>query len=290
VTWNVLWRFEPDWRARERALLATLDRLGPDLVGLQECWGTADDSQAHVIARHLGGFAAFAAPSLPPVPEPPEPPEHDDQAGVSMGVGLVSRWPIRVLGHHELPVSHRQVAPVALEVEVRRADAPVRVLVAAVEWEPAYADDHLAQTTRLAELLAGARPGAAGSGASGAGVPSILLADLNRDATQAEFAPLAAVADDTWELGGGDPHAVTLSSAVPFAPLEATKELDRRIDHVLVAPRGAAVVSAAHAVADPVDGVYPSDHFPVGADLELSRPSPGRASSPDDGRGARDPA
>jgi len=54
VTWNVLWRFEPDWRARERGILATLERLQPDIVGIQECWGLPDDSQAHVIARHLG--------------------------------------------------------------------------------------------------------------------------------------------------------------------------------------------------------------------------------------------
>ncbi|MDL5351437.1 endonuclease/exonuclease/phosphatase family protein [Microbacterium sp. zg-YB36] len=36
VTWNVLWRFAPDRRARERALLTVLDRLQPDIVGLQE--------------------------------------------------------------------------------------------------------------------------------------------------------------------------------------------------------------------------------------------------------------
>jgi endonuclease/exonuclease/phosphatase family metal-dependent hydrolase len=257
VTWNVLWRFEPDWRARERGILATLEQLAPDLVGLQECWGTADDSQAHVVARRLGGHAAFAAPSLPPTPDPPE---HGDQAGVLMGVGLVSRRPIRVIGHHELPVSHRQVAPVALEAEVTVAGTPVRVLVAAVEWEPAYADDHLAQTTRLAELLGTATPDA----------PALLLADLNADATQAEFAPLADVADDTWEAGGGDPRAVTLSSRVPFAPLEATKDMDRRIDHVLAAPRGVASVSAARTIAEPVDGLFPSDHFPVVVDLDLN--------------------
>lgn len=263
VTWNVLWRFEPDWRARERGILATLERLQPDVVGLQECWGTGESSQADVVARRLGLHAEFLAPSLPPVPEPPE---HPGQAGVLMGVGLASRWPVRRVIRHVLPVSHRQVAPVALEAEVGHPDAPFRVIVAATEWEPDYADDHLAQTTMLAELLADpAKPG-----------PAFLLADLNCDATQPEFAPLAAVAEDTWELGGGDPDAVTLSSAVPFAPLEATKEIDRRIDHVLVRARdrvegidGAEGVEV-HAVSivdEPVDGLFPSDHFPVVADV-----------------------
>ena len=92
VTWNVLWRFEPDWRARERAIMTALEQLGPDVLGLQECWSFDGVSQAHAIADRLGGHAAFDGPSLPPVPQPPE---HPDQAGVLMGVGLVSRWPIR---------------------------------------------------------------------------------------------------------------------------------------------------------------------------------------------------
>lgn len=257
VTWNVLWRFEPDWRARERGILATLELLAPDVVGLQECWGVPGRSQADVVAEHLGLHAAFAAPSLPPVPRPPE---HPDQAGVLMGVGLVSRWPIVGARHHVLPVSHRQVAPVALTAGIEHPDSPFEVIVAATEWEPGFADDHVAQTRRLAELLA-----------APAEMPRFLLADLNCDASQPEFAPLAAVADDTWELGGGDPDAVTLSSAVPFAPLEATKEIDRRIDHVLVRRSldAAVDVEAAFRVDATVAGGFPSDHFPVVADVRF---------------------
>jgi endonuclease/exonuclease/phosphatase family metal-dependent hydrolase len=192
---------------------------------------------------------------LPPVPEPPE---HPDQAGVLMGVGLVSRHPIQALSEHVLPVSHRQVAPVALQARIEHAGTPFDVVVAATEWEPAFADDHLAQTRRLAELMA-----------EDATVPRFLLADLNCDATQPEFAPLAAVADDTWDLGGGDPDAVTLSSAVPFAPLEATKEIDRRVDHVLARRGAGVVVDSAFTVDAPVGGRFPSDHFPVVADVRL---------------------
>lgn len=259
VTWNVLWRFEPDWRARERAILTTLERLAPDVLGLQECWATSDRSQTHLVADRLGReHAAFLGPSLPPVPQPPE---HPDQAGVLMGVGLVSRWPIRSVRRHELPVSHRQVAPVALEARIDHPEEPFDVIVAATEWEPEFADDHLAQTRRLAELLSSDAPG----------VTRFLLADLNCDPTQAEFAPLGAAADDAWELGGGDPDAVTLSSAVPFAPLEATKEIDRRIDHILVSRDSRVAVASAFTVAAPVGDLFPSDHFPVAADVRLGR-------------------
>lgn len=257
VTWNVLWRFPPDWRAREDRILALLADLEPDVVGLQECWGTTDDSQAHVVARRLGMHAVFRAPSLPPVPVPPE---HPDQDGVLMGVGLVSRWPVARVRAHALPVTHRQVAPAALEARILDATGtPFDVVVAATEWEPAFADDHLAQARRLAELLADAEPG----------VPRFLLADLNADESQAELGPLLEVAEDTWAQGGGDPTAVTLSSAVPFAPLAATKEIDRRVDHVLVTRAAGARVQRAFTVSSPVDGAYPSDHFPVVADVVL---------------------
>ncbi|MFU8947849.1 endonuclease/exonuclease/phosphatase family protein [Mycetocola zhadangensis] len=256
VTWNVLWRFDPDWRARQSAILRVLDELQPDIVGLQECWSTAEHSQADVIAEHRGMHAAFASPSFPPIPSPPE---HPDQQGVLMGVGLVSRWPILDVHQHVLPVSHRQVAPVALEARVATAEGTLfDVIVAATEWKPDFADDHLAQAERLADILSDADPT----------VPRFLLTDLNCDASQAEFAPVAAVATDTWERGGGDPAAVTLSSAVSFAPREAVKEIDRRVDHILV--RGSSIaVDRAFIIDSPVDGVYPSDHFPVIADVRL---------------------
>ena len=64
---------------------------------------------------------------------------------------------------------------------------------------------------------------------------------------------------------------MTLSSDVPFAPIEAVKEIDRRIDHVLVrrGDRDRLAVDAAFTVDAPVDGRFPSDHFPVVADVHL---------------------
>ena len=256
VTWNVLWRFDPDWTSRHTRILTVMAGLRPDIVGLQESWGTTAETQADTIARSLGGYAAFAAPSLPP---PPRPPERPDQQGVSMGVGLVSRWPILRHEVHTLPVTHRQIAPVALEARIEDDHGtPFDVLVAATEWEPEFADDHLAQTERLAELMVEGDPE----------VPRFLLADLNCDETQSEFAPLGAIATDTWHQGGGDPTAVTLSSAVPFAPREAVKEIDRRVDHILLLGSGVAV-DAAFTLDHVIDGEYPSDHFPVVADVRL---------------------
>ncbi|MDP8927735.1 MAG: hypothetical protein M3O70_03935, partial [Actinomycetota bacterium] len=94
--------------------------------------------------------AVFAAPSLPPVPVPPETPE---QKGVQLGVAVVSRWPILATRRHALPSTHRSFDPVVLMAMLDHPAGPLHVFTAATEWEPAFPDDHLAQTRRLAELV-----------------------------------------------------------------------------------------------------------------------------------------
>jgi hypothetical protein len=90
VTWNLWWRFGPDWRRRQPGIRQTLREIDPDLVATQETWGDRTTSQAHELAEHLGFHAAYAGPSLPPRPPEPE----SDHMGIDIGLGLVSRWPI----------------------------------------------------------------------------------------------------------------------------------------------------------------------------------------------------
>jgi hypothetical protein len=61
---------------------------------------------------------------------------------------------------------------------------------------------------------------------------------------------------DAWVAGGDEQEACTLRSEHPFAPPEATKQIDRRIDCVLVRPGGAqgkVDVRRAFTLHDPVD-------------------------------------
>jgi endonuclease/exonuclease/phosphatase family metal-dependent hydrolase len=66
MTWNVWWRFGPRWEDRQPGLLATLDQFRPDVLALQEVWGTSDTTQADELAEALGLRAVFASPSYPP--------------------------------------------------------------------------------------------------------------------------------------------------------------------------------------------------------------------------------
>src|SRR5215210_3758040 len=47
LTWNVWWRFGPEWRRRQPALLHHLRAVDPDVIALQECWGVDSTTQAH---------------------------------------------------------------------------------------------------------------------------------------------------------------------------------------------------------------------------------------------------
>lgn len=270
MTWNVWWRFGPEWPDREPRIRSVVRDVAPDLLALQETWRTDDGTtQADELARALTGdgapyHAAFAASPLPPEPAEPETPH---QAGTSMGVALVSRWPIVATAVHHLPARHRE-PPTALVATVDHPRGPLHVVVASTEWEPAHADDHLAQLEALAALVAA--PALDGD------LPVVLAGDLNTDADSALLAPLLAVADDLWTAGGGASDAVTLPSRTPMAPLEARAQIDRRIDHVLARPgrRGSAgdgvrVERSVLAGDGPVDGVWPSDHVAVVCDVVL---------------------
>ncbi len=256
MTWNVWWRFGDAWRTRESVIVATLHEVRPDLVGLVETWAGEGTTQADRLAAAMGGglATAFAPTALPPAPP----------AGVDIGLALISRWSILATEVHELPHPGRPgPPPTALLSMVDHPRGRLPVVVTCLEWEPRWAADRLAQSRALAALATDPR--------LDGDLPVLLMGDLNAAPDDAGVAPLFDVLVDTWTVGGGDPHAVTLSSAVPDAPLAATAQLDRRIDHILARPgRAGARVEVRRAFLAghrPVHGRYGSDHFAAVADL-----------------------
>jgi len=259
MTWNVWWRFGSRWRERQRGIGVVVSAVAPDVLGLQEAWRAGGTSQPQVLAGERA-HAAFVPMSIPPVPDPVESP---DQADVEMGVGLVSRWPITDLVDHPLPARHRD-PPMALVATLAHPCGPLHVIVACTEWEPQYVEDHRAQTRELARLMT--------DPAFDGDLPVLLLGDLNGAPDTEEIRPLHAVASDLWSAGGGDPAAITLSSATPDAPLEAVRQIDRRIDYAFARPGRPGVplgVRESRLAGDrPVHGVFPSDHFAVVCELD----------------------
>jgi len=268
MVWNVRWRFGGNWRERERSILATTGAYRPDLLGLVESWSGEGTDQPHRLADQRGMHAAWAATSLPPIEYAAQRgPNRQgvDHDGVDIGVGLVSRWPILHVETHALPNEQRGgAAPTALLATLDHPRGPLHVVVAGIEWEPRYAADQLAQCRALAALATDVRLDGP--------LPVLLLGDLNAAVDQVELAPLVDAMVDTWAAAGADPSAVTLDSALPFAPRGAVKQIDRRIDHVFARPGRPGLplsVRGAFLAGDrPIDGVYPSDHYAVGVDLD----------------------
>jgi endonuclease/exonuclease/phosphatase family metal-dependent hydrolase len=264
MTWNVWWRFGAQWRERQVGIASTIAAQQPDIVGLQEAWVGRGSSQAEVLAAPLRMYSVFAGPSLPDLPAEPESPDHVD---VDLGIAVLSRWPVRHSWVHALPTS-RAVAPVALVTAVEHPGGLLYVVCTCIEHHAHLADDHVAQARELARLVSDL-------GAHGGELPVVLLGDLNAGPDGPEIRALTEEMVDAWEVADQarpDVDGITLSSAVPFAPLGAVKQLDRRIDYVLFRPsqEGASPsVSQAYVVTDTVNDLHPSDHYAVVADLEV---------------------
>jgi len=261
ATWNVWWRFGDAWEQRERGIVKTLRDLAPDIVGLQESWELDGTSQAGVLGEALGMHGAFVGPGLPPIPDPLE---HEGQERVTMGLGLLSRWPISDLVAHAMPSSDR--ALVALVASIDHPLGPLYVIVAALSWEPEKLDETGEQILELARL--------AGNGSFDGPLPVLVLADCNYDFTFAPLAQLSETMTDAWgavnDAELDDPR--TLSETNRFAPPEAVAQYNHRIDHVLVraGERGETVdVRDAWIVRDEFDGLPPSDHYLVVADIAV---------------------
>ena len=260
MTWNIWWRFGPKWQERQSVLVETMRAVDPDVVALQEVWGTDETTQAHEFAASLGLHAGFAEPSYPAVPDPPQVADHE---GVTLGLGVLSRWPITSMQQVATPARHRSWVPLALQATLAHPAGPLPIVVGCLEYEAAYNDDRMAQAQALAEL--------ATDPIMDGPCPVIVAGDLNAAPDSAVLRPLRDMLTDAWVAGHGDPAAVTLPSSHPSAPLEAGPELvDQRIDHIFFRPgqQGMRIlVESASLAGAPVDGVYASDHQAVVCDL-----------------------
>ncbi|WP_433166821.1 endonuclease/exonuclease/phosphatase family protein [Kribbella sp. CA-247076] len=249
MTWNVWWRFGALWVARFEAIAETVRAVAPDVVALQEVWGTRATNQVSALGGELGMHAEYAGPSYPPPTDVARDPR---DAGVEVGIGLLSRWPITGWRAVRMPARHRSFDPVAAVATVAHPAGPLHVVVGCLEYDPAYNDDRLAQAALLADL--------ATDPALDGPLPIIVAGDLNAPPGSPLLRPLTDVLTDAWIAGSGDATTVT-------APEEAGPELvGQRIDHVFFRPgmfNRPVTVSQASTAGDPIDGITPSDHRAV---------------------------
>jgi endonuclease/exonuclease/phosphatase family metal-dependent hydrolase len=255
LTWNIWWRFGP-WERRRPAIAATLADLDADVIALQEVWSDETTDLARELAGELGYHHVFAASM--------------DLKGYGFGNALLSRWPIArrdstmLFGQRETGEGRCVVF-----AEVDGPRGPIPVFSTHLNWRFEQSHIRQRQVGDLARFVDRRRPWR---------YPPILCGDFNAEPTSDEIRMLTGLTScaveglcfhDAWAFAGDGGPGLTWDNANPYAVIEF--EPDRRIDYILVGrpeARGAGHIVACRVVGNaPVDGVWPSDHHAVLAEL-----------------------
>ena len=255
LTWNIWWRFGP-WERRQPAIAATLAGLDADVIALQEVWGDETTNLAAELAAGLGYHHAFASGM--------------DMNGFGFGNALLSRWPIV---RHESTMLHglkeTGEGRLALFAKIDGPRGQLPVFSTHLNWRFEQSHIRQRQVTDLAHFVDRMRPWT---------FPPIVCGDFNAESGSEEIRMLTElttcpvdglVFHDAWRVAGGAGSGITWDNTNPY--VVTVFEPDRRIDYILVGwpeARGAGhIVDCLVTGNEPVDGVWPSDHHAVLAEL-----------------------
>jgi endonuclease/exonuclease/phosphatase family metal-dependent hydrolase len=258
MTWNVWGRFGP-WQQRHAGLVNTIREAAADLVLLQECWveSTGAD-QASLLGTELGLNSSFVG---------------GEPMFGSWGPAnaLLSRWPISDVETHHLPaLAPAEWGGLAQRAVIEGPRRPILVFNVALDWPPygsaarQYALGHLADTITADPLFAKAPLVVAGDFNAGPDSDEIRALLGRRDTIKPGF-----VLFDAWDMAPDRCAGATWSRSNTWAAPSLLP--DQRIDYIFTGwPRRGGVGSATTARlggATPHEGVLPSDHYAVIADV-----------------------
>ncbi|MFC4031521.1 endonuclease/exonuclease/phosphatase family protein [Streptomyces polygonati] len=273
MTWNLWWRFG-GWRERREAIARTLEAERPDVLGLQEVWGSADGTGpdgnlAGWLAERLGMHWTWSR-------SPVQDRWHKRNGGdtsVDVGVAVLSRHPLLETAERRLPAGDfRDDGKTALYASIDAPGGPLPFFTTHLNSGLGESAVRCAQLREVAAFI--------GERAHGA-YPPVLTGDFNAEPDFDElrlirgYQTAPAVRDlvllDAWRFA--DPELprgtwnMTPEEAVTFGRGPSC------IDYILVgvpdASRRGMIRSARRAGHLPVDGVQPSDHAAVVAELSL---------------------
>ncbi|MEU1183512.1 endonuclease/exonuclease/phosphatase family protein [Streptomyces sp. NPDC005820] len=267
VTWNLWWRFGP-WRERQKAILAVLRDLRPDVVGLQEVWAAEDgENLAEWLAADLGLHCAWA-----PSPFPERWRRRIDDDTVDIGNAVLSRW----------PVTDRRTLLLPAPAEVADGRQALYTRLATPSYDIPFFTVHLTsapgtsavrceQVRALAEFV--------WSSSGDTSHPPVVTGDFNARPDSDELRLFGGIRTappvpgrilyDAWDYADPSAPSATWTPENPYAA--RVLEPPARIDYIHAGPPGPSgeghVRAVRRAGLAPVDGVWPSDHAAVVADL-----------------------
>jgi endonuclease/exonuclease/phosphatase family metal-dependent hydrolase len=260
VTFNI-WNRQGPWAQRLPLIVRGLAALEPDVVGLQEVLGYPGlPSQADEIASALGWNVHHV-------------PAWHIGGGLTFGNALLSPHPLLDAQTLSLPAPPELDTRTVAFARVDLPHGPAPVFCTHLTFQQHLGHWRCQQVRALTDHVARLAPLD--------GPPPILLGDFNADPDSDEMrflrglTPLAGESvyfADTWLATGRTEPGFTYDRANPYAL--RSREPSRRIDYVYVRGPGKHLcgepISAALALNEPVDGVWPSDHFAVVADIHAA--------------------
>jgi endonuclease/exonuclease/phosphatase family metal-dependent hydrolase len=260
-----IWNKAGPWPERRALIRSELERLRPDLLGLQEVLrltANPEADQASEIAAGFGYEIAYA-------------PAADYGSGLMFGNALLSRYPLRETRTLPLPGIESGESRALLYALVETPWGALPVFVTHLNWKLHHGVYRLAQVRFIVERIFELAP------VDESRLPPVLMGDMNADPDSDEMRFLRGLAcvegrsvyfADSWIYAGDTSPGFTFDRRNPFAAL--AHEPPRRIDYIYVRGpdkklRGEPLETRL-AFSTPGPGeVYPSDHFGLVTELAV---------------------
>jgi endonuclease/exonuclease/phosphatase family metal-dependent hydrolase len=259
-----LWHDSGPWPERAACIRSWVERLDPDVIGFQEVLnGGGFDLVADVLGEERLPHRVFGRAS---------PFWREGGEGVSFGNAIASRWPIAETSELKLPDAGDGETRAAITAAVQ---APVSgdilsVTCTHLHWKLHDGAVRERQVVALADHVLAQRPRG--------GFPPVVVGDFNAEPDSDEIRYLQGLHSldgrsvlfyDAWRLAGDDGPGTTWSNRNAYAVKE--HEPNRRIDYIFTGyptRQGEGRIESCRVVCDAEEeGVWPSDHFGVFAEL-----------------------
>jgi endonuclease/exonuclease/phosphatase family metal-dependent hydrolase len=246
------WNESGEYQRRKPLIEAWIEKLSPDLIGFQEI----GENQAAELLTGLGYQIRWAG---------------HGESGLVVG----AKWEIEEFAVHDLPAADSlQVGGIALSCHVV-SPAGVIPFLNATTYYPAP-HEGWKRELQMPVLLQHAK-----SARIKGGFPAVLVGDFNAEPESAEIRFLKGLQSlsgtsayfcDAWERAGDGTSGATWTTKNPHSAVWGLP--DRRIDYIFIGSPGvvgAGAVNRCLVVCDePVDDVWPSDHFGVFAEMQVA--------------------
>lgn len=267
-----LWGEQGPHERRMQLVEQHIRRLGPDVIALQEVRQIPDKlpNTAETLARALGMNHTFAAAT--------------EWGGGQEGLAILSRFPIAQQAHAELPHATPDERRVLLWATLVTEKGPIVAATTHLNYRMSHGtqrEDQIEATDRLLrEALTAAAPPP---------LTSLLMGDFNATPDSDEIRFLLGLHSlkgrrtyyqDAFTVHSdrGRDAGYTWSRRNPYVQRLRFLPTDRRIDYIFVGQAsrdGRGLVHHCRVVLDEgdSDGVFPSDHFGLLAEVQIT-PSP----------------